>query len=344
MSRRVDLYEAERIMRAAGCVPLVPYPGSGVPWRCLHEPCGEQIAPLLSNVRKRGRACRKCGAEARGAARRARLADAAIATMRAAGFEPLEPYPGSDKEWRCRHDRCGEERTPTLNAIRRNGTACRPCSLIAAGRTAWTEDTAETLFREHGLLPLAPWPGSSSVPWQARHEACGRIVSPRLGNLAKGQGPCRECGQESTHAALRLGEDDAVGLMRAARLEPLEPFPGVDRPWRCRHEPCGSEVAPTYSNTKRGQSGCLSCAATAASARLLMPETNARSIMVAKGLVPIEPYRGSGRPWRSRHLCGRVVSPTLSNVAGGKGICRYCNSAFPYDGPAICTSSWTTGP
>lgn len=334
MTRKVDPAEAALIMRAAGCVPLVAYPGSGVPWPCIHEPCGEPIAPLYSNVRKRGRACRRCAGEKQGANRRAGLAHGAESTMRAAQFEPLEPYPGADKPWRCRHEPCGQVRTPTLNTVRRNGTACRPCWLSQQGFTVWSAESAETYFRDHGLEPLQPYPGSSSVPWPARHTVCGRVVTPRLANLAAGQGPCRECGQEATHTVQQLNHDEAAALMRRAGLEPLEQFPGVDRPWRCRHGRCSREVNPTYTNTKRGQGGCRSCAAQDASARLLRPEPTARAIMNASRLEPLEPYRGSNKPWRCRHACGRTVTPTLNNVAAGRGICRYCNSAFPYAGPA----------
>ena len=66
-----------------------------------------------------------------------------------------------------------------------------------------------------------------------------------------------------------------------------------------------------------------------------MPEEDARTIMVGHDLQPLEPYPGSGRPWKCLHSCGKVVTPTLSNVSAGKGVCRYCNSAFPYDGPAM---------
>jgi len=254
--------------------------------------------------------------------------------MWSARFVPLEPYPGSDKPWRCLHEPCGQERTPTLNAVKAHGTACWPCSLTARGFTVWTAESAEQYFRDKGLEPLEPYPGSSTAPWRARHTACGRVVSPRLGNVFAGQGACRECGQEATHAALRKTHDEAATLMRAAGLEPVEPFPGVDRPWRCRHLRCGREVQPTYTNTKRGQGGCLVCAAQDASARLLMPEPEARAIMTAQCLEPLEPYRGNNKPWRCRHSCGRIVTPTLSNVAAGRGVCRYCNSKFPYAGPA----------
>ena len=336
MGRRLDPAEAEQVMRAAGCIPLVPYPGNHVPWPCIHEPCGRTVTPMYSNVRRRGgEVCRDCGKWIRGAKRRAQLADGAVAAMRAAGFEPLEPYPGSDKPWRCRHEPCGQERTPALNTVRANGTACRECSAAAAGRRTWTAETAEATFRENGLTPLEPWPGSSSKPWQARHDTCGRTVTPRLGNVVAGQGPCRECGQEAAHDALRMDHDTAAELFLAAGLHPIAPFPGVDQPWLSRHDRCGAEVSPTYTNIKRGQGGCIACAAQDASERLRMPEEAAREIMARHHLHPVEPYPGSMRPWPSRHSCGRIVSPTLSNVSANKGICRYCHSAFPYDGPAL---------
>lgn len=334
MSIKVDPGEAAQIMRDAGLTPLVPYPGSGVPWPCIHDRCGREIAPNYANVRKRGRACKQCAADDRGAKRRAGVADAAVGTMRSAGFEPLEVYPGSDKPWRSRHESCGEVLTPTLNTVKANGTACRDCCARAAGRMVWTPALAEETFREHGLEPLEPWPGSSSKPWRARHLACGRTVSPRLGNVAAGQGPCRECGQEASHRVMLNDSDEAVAFFQARGLEPLEPYAGVDHPWLSRHERCGRETSPTFSNMKAGGRGCSACFRLDLAKQLRMPETTARAIMLEKGLDPVEPYPGSGKPWQARHVCGRVVSPTLSNVRVGKGICRYCNSDFPFDGPA----------
>lgn len=71
--------------------------------------------------------------------------------------------------------------------------------------------------------------------------------------------------------------------------------------------------------------------------------------MQGAGLTPVEPYPGSAKPWQSVHVaCGRTVSPTLSNVRQGAGICRYCNSSFPFDGPALVylagnTEAWKIG-
>lgn len=332
---RFDPVEAERLMRWAGLLPLDPFPGVHKPWRSVHVACGIEIAPLLSNVRRRGTACRQCGASKRGAIRRASTAERAVQRMLAAGFEPLEAYPGSAKPWLCMHLACGEERTPSLNTIRANGTSCRPCSLAARGQKAWTAADARAFFLASGLQPLEPYPGSSSKRWRSMHLPCGRLVSPRLGNLVQGQGPCRECGLAATHRAQRLQEEAACRLMRERGLEPASPFPGVDSPWRSTHMPCGREVSPSYSNIKKGQGGCISCAARSAADLLRLPEAEAVAVFEQAGLHPIEPYVASNRPWSARHVCGRVVSPTLSNVRSGRGICRYCNSSFPYGGPAV---------
>lgn len=331
---RLDPVEAVRTMRQAGLEPLVPYPGAHKPWPSLHLRCGREIAPLLSNVRRRGTACQQCAAWARGMARRARHAEEAVRTMVESGFEPLVDYPGAGKPWRSRHTPCGREASPSLNSVRRTGLGCAKCSLAARGWRTWSDEEAVAYFDLVGLEPLELYPGSSTTPWRSRHRTCGRIVSPRLGNIAQGQGPCRECGLEATHRALRLDDTVARRLMQEAGLDPISPFPGADKPWRCRHLKCGTEVSPSYSNVKRGQGGCVQCAARAAALRLRMPENVAVAVFVGAGLQPLEEYPGSMRPWGATHTCGGVVSPTLSNVRAGRGICRYCNSSFPFAGEA----------
>lgn len=114
-------------------------------------------------------------------------------------------------------------------------------------------------------------------------------------------------------------------------LEPIEAYPGVDHAWRCRHLPCGKLVAPTYSNVKRGQGGCQSCGLARLSERFRLDPHEAEDRLRRAGLEALEPYPGSSKPWRARHLqCGRVVTPTLANVQAGRGLCRYCYSDFPY--------------
>ncbi|UZG60513.1 hypothetical protein [Rhodococcus opacus] len=48
--------------------------------------------------------------------------------MHNAGFEPLDPFPGAGKPWRCRCTRCDNIVTPTLGSVRYMGTSCRYCT------------------------------------------------------------------------------------------------------------------------------------------------------------------------------------------------------------------------
>jgi hypothetical protein len=47
--------------------------------------------------------------------------------MRGAGLEPIEPFPGVVKPWRCRCMKCGNVVSPRLDAVR-NGIGCRFCA------------------------------------------------------------------------------------------------------------------------------------------------------------------------------------------------------------------------
>ena len=48
--------------------------------------------------------------------------------MRAAGLEPLVPYPGARKPWPARCLTCGEQGQPQLGSIRQGQSGCRTCS------------------------------------------------------------------------------------------------------------------------------------------------------------------------------------------------------------------------
>ncbi|MEV4296026.1 hypothetical protein [Microbispora rosea] len=50
--------------------------------------------------------------------------------------------------------------------------------------------------------------------------------------------------------------------MRAAHLEPLEPYQGMHSPWlcRCTLPGCGAICSPRLASIRAGQGGCRSCA------------------------------------------------------------------------------------
>ncbi|MFJ5811668.1 hypothetical protein [Streptomyces sp. NPDC093093] len=181
----------------------------------------------------------------------------AAAIMRAAGLEPLEPYPGSHTAWNCRCLKSAHTVAPTLGSVRSGRTSgCRRCGRAAADerRLAAGRERAEADMRGAGFEPLDPYPGAGAR-WRSRHLACGRVVHPRLFGIRAGSG-CLVC-------AGRAPVDPTVAEadMRAIGMQPLEPFPGrVRDSWKCRCLRCGHIGTPTLNNIRGGQGGCLNCA------------------------------------------------------------------------------------
>jgi recombinational DNA repair protein (RecF pathway) len=302
-------------MRAAGLEPLEPYPGTGVPWRCRHLACGREVTPRMSNIIKGQQGCVYCSG-------RARIApEEAAAVMRAAGLEPLEPYPGSDRKWRCRHVVCGREVTPTYVRINSGTGPCRWC----APNAPVDPDAAAVDMRAAGLEPLSPYPGVDT-PWPVRCLACGALGTPTLGSIRRGQGGCRPCGRRKANAAMRHDPEAAAAVMRAAGLEPLEPYPGTAFPWKSRCSRCGAIVSPRLGSlTGRSRPGCKPCADRANGVASRHDEDLAVTEMRERGFEPQEPYRGVKYPWRCLcHGCGTITSPTFGSILAGQNGCRRC--------------------
>ncbi|PKW06256.1 hypothetical protein SAMN05428944_6701 [Streptomyces sp. 1222.5] len=251
-----------------------------------------------------------------------------VLILRDAGLEPLEPYPGSDKPWRCRHEACGREVSPRLGNIAAG--AGRAAAGTAQARLRIPPEEAVALMRSAGLEPLEPYPGATS-PWRCRHVPCGREVKSRYSYIKRGGGPCRWCAPNAP-----VDPDQAAALMRSAGLEPLEPYPGTDIPWRCRCTTCGTIGTPTHGSVKGGQGGCGPCGRKNAgqginrawSRRRELPRTDGdRAAIEAEDfdLEPLESYPGPSGLWHCRHVaCGRDVEIRLSNLRRGLRACPYC--------------------
>lgn len=181
-------------------------------------------------------------------------------------------------------------------------------------------------MRQASAEPLGPYPGASR-PWPCRCLRCGRQITPRLDNVRTGCGPCRYCSGQGVD----VGE--AVTAMRLAGLEPLVPYPGVVKPWRCRCLRCGSEVCPRYASVRKGH-GCRHCGIRASSQARRMNRGEATlgrsaaiGMMMDRGLRPLEPFRGAGRLWRWRCTgCGGQVAIRLTNVKQGQDGCARCDT------------------
>ena len=191
-----------------------------MPWQSQCRTCGNQVAPLLNNIKKGQRGCKWCSG---------RVIDPAEAAevMRAAGLEPLTAYPGAHAPWPCRCQRCHEAVTPRYRAVQA-GSGCRYCN-----DTAINPEAAVSLMREAGLEPLEQYPGSLRQ-WTCRCNKCGRTVQPCYSTIQRGSGGCRWCrnsGFKSAenaivylithpgHSAAKIGITDADG----SRLKKAQP-------------------------------------------------------------------------------------------------------------------------
>lgn len=112
------------------------YPGSTTAWRARHMKCGQEVTVRLDQV-SRGHmprdSCRcylkrRAAAEERAKSTRAtENAVKAVAGMAAAGWQPLEPYPGSHNPWRCRCMDCGPEGSPSFHNVSQNAGKSKQC-------------------------------------------------------------------------------------------------------------------------------------------------------------------------------------------------------------------------
>ena len=228
----------------------------------------------------------------------------AMEILRAAGAEPLEPYPGVLKPWRSRCNRCQREVSPKLTSIKQGGGACRFC-----GSRRLQDANAEAVMRRAGLVPLEPYPGSKSL-WLCECRKCGSRFSTRYERVRRNR-PCKVCTQAEIARQAEL-------VMMNAGVMPLTAYPGSHVPWSCRCLTCGKEVTPQHTTVKQGQGACRYC-----SKKAIDPDDAVR-VMERAGLEPIADFPGVGRPWRCRcRRCKNEVSPCLTSIRAGQG-CRYC--------------------
>lgn len=121
--------EARAILAQRGLEATEPYKGVNTPWKARCLTCGGTTAPTLSSVRKalaqrQGFGCDLC--RRNGPIRPEDATD----MLRAAGAEPLVPFPGVKKPWpsRCLNLHCRRAIKPVFDSIKHARTgACRYC-------------------------------------------------------------------------------------------------------------------------------------------------------------------------------------------------------------------------
>lgn len=247
--------------------------------------------------------------------------EAAAAVMRAAGLEPLAPYPGAQPQWLCECAGCGNEVTPRYANIKSGWGGCPACRRAKQSADQLGDETAAVLsMRAAGLEPQAPYPGRQK-PWPCQCLKCGKQVLPRLNGILAGQGGCKWCAPNAP-----VDPQSAAKVMWDADLEPLVPYPGAGSRWPCRCTKCDAEVSPSYNNVRIGHAGCEPCSIKIhAGASQRLTHELAATAMRSHGLEPLDPYKNSVAPWRCRcGTCDTEVTPSYSNVNSGWGGCSTC--------------------
>jgi hypothetical protein len=128
--------------------------------------------------------------------------------------------------------------------------------------------------------------------------------------------------------AMAVNPEDAVKVMIAADLKPLEPFQTSKTKWKCVHIPCKTIVYVQYKNIRAGQGGCYECGRKSSAVKRTLSSLEAVKIMRKAGLEPLEDYVSTKTPWRSKCIiCGTIVKPRLGGIQSGQGGCTKCGKA-----------------
>jgi len=119
--------------------------------------------------------------------------------------------------------------------------------------------------------------------------------------------------------AVKIAESQAKALFLRNKLEPLEPFPGTQKPWKSKCLITGKTVSPTYGKVRDFGHRCKYCSG------FEIDIPGAIALMKSRGFSPLDKYPGANRPWKCKcQTCKKITSPTYSNVSKGIG-CKYCS-------------------
>lgn len=309
MPARISSEDALESMIAAGLKPIVPYINSETPWECECLKCGEIVSPSLHSIRSGQGGCGYCVGKKVNPRK-------VIEFMRSKGFEPLEDYPGSKSEWKCRHISCGSIVYPKYNRVQQGSpnSGCRDCSSNYVD-----PKKAEEMMIAAGVIPQEPYPGKGK-PWKCLCTRCNQLINSSYAGVRDGGRGCKGCSNRATAVSRRFSDAEVREIFLKVNLEPIEKYTNTDAPLRCKCNKCGEFPSPTFTAIRAG-GGCRYC-----SEKLTSPE---KAFKLAKkaGLEPLEDFISGQVPWKCKHLkCGTTISPLFGTILKGNSGCIKCNA------------------
>lgn len=126
-----------------------------------------------------------------------------------------------------------------------------------------THEYASNVMVEKGMVqPLEDYT-KSSAKWKCECLTCGKIVTPRFSNVSRGHRGCHVCAvregvsKRGPHPHKWSHEDASKIMVEKGKVQPLEDYSDVDKPWKCRCLLCDEIVTPTFIGiNKQGFAGC----------------------------------------------------------------------------------------
>jgi len=236
----IEPEDAVAMMKFNNLEPLEPYKNTNTPWKCKCLKCGKIVTPRHNSVNGGAGGCKYC-------AKRFVDAEDAIAVMRAANFEPLEPFQRATKPWKCKCLRCGREVQPAYTTIKSGQKGCVYCG----GKKVDPNEAFEFMVSK-GLKPLEPY-SRADGKWKCRCIKCLKLVTPTYSTLKQGAAGCIYC------SGKKVDPDDAVSLFLENFLKPLVPYKSTETKWKSECMKCGRIVYPSHHMVSQRSGGCKYC-------------------------------------------------------------------------------------
>lgn len=250
---RIKPSDAVKKMMEFSLKPLEPYKGANSKWKCECLNCGTVVTPKYGDIQQGKGGCKKCGIENRVNPNKYSQ-DEAIEILKLVGLSALEPYKSTGDKWKCLCLTCGKTVTPMLGTIIADKSGCRYCANIKRGLgTRLDSEEAREIMTLAGFIPLTPYDGKQKK-WEAKCVQCGKVSFPTLNNVTSRKSKCIYC------KGGKVDPEDAVKVMLASNLEPLEAYVDSKKKWKSRCLKCGQVVYPKYNGIQNGRGGCTSCA------------------------------------------------------------------------------------
>jgi hypothetical protein len=250
-SQRLSSIDVAATLKAEYLIIRSKYVNSKLPIEVMCIKCGTEFTTQMNRLRNRKDQCPNCfGRQTykKGNRKIHVNLDEINEFLRIKNLRPIEPFPGVTRRWKCVHEKCGKEVSILLKGLRSsNGDGCKYC----VRNRKLNGDQAISFMRTAGFEPLTDYKNVEQ-PWKSKCMVCLRIVSPRLADVKKGK-KCGYC------AKRKVDPREAIKIMKAQNLKPLEPYPGNKKGWKSLHVKCGNIVYPRFNSIQQDQGGCKFC-------------------------------------------------------------------------------------